>query len=133
MFAPARILDSRGNPTVEVDVRLSDGALGRAAVPSGASTGQYEAVELRDGDASRFGGVGVRTAVENVNRRLALAVSGLSPHDQATVDHRLLDADGTPDKSAMGANASASACRWPLPMRPRPPVAFPCTGTLARA
>ena len=99
------ILDSRGNPTVEVDVRLSDGAFGRAAVPSGASTGQYEAVELRDGDPSRFGGVGVRTAVENVNRRLALAVSGVSAHDQGTVDHRLLDADGTPDKSAMGANA----------------------------
>ena len=70
------ILDSRGNPTVEVDVRLSDGAFGRAAVPSGASTGQYEAVELRDGDASRFGGVGVRTAVENVNRRLALVGVG---------------------------------------------------------
>ena len=99
------VLDSRGNPTVEVDVRLSDGAFGRAAVPSGASTGRYEAVELRDGDKERFGGAGVRTAVDNVTRRLALAVVGLSPNDQETVDHRLLDADGTPDKSAMGANA----------------------------
>ena len=99
------VLDSRGNPTVEVDVRLSDGAFGRAAVPSGASTGRYEAVELRDGDRARFGGAGVRAAVENVDRRLALAVMGLSAHDQETVDHRLLDADGTPDKSAMGANA----------------------------
>ncbi len=99
------ILDSRGNPTVEVDVRLSDGAVGRAAVPSGASTGRYEAVELRDGDAARFGGAGVRKAVENVGRRLALAVAGLPADDQETVDHRLLDADGTPDKSEMGANA----------------------------
>ncbi|MDE2900588.1 MAG: phosphopyruvate hydratase [Chloroflexota bacterium] len=99
------ILDSRGNPTVEVDVRLSDGAVGRAAVPSGASTGRYEAVELRDGDAARFGGAGVRNAVENVGRRLALAVAGLPADDQETVDHRLLDADGTPDKSEMGANA----------------------------
>ena len=99
------VLDSRGNPTVEVDVRLSDGAFGRAAVPSGASTGRYEAVELRDGDKARFAGAGVSTAVANVNRRLALAVVGLSPHDQEAVDHRMLDADGTPDKSSMGANA----------------------------
>ena len=99
------ILDSRGTPTVEVDVRLSDGAFGRAAVPSGASTGRYEAVELRDGEPGRFGGAGVQTAVSNVNQRLALAVTGISPHDQEMVDHRLLDADGTPDKSAMGANA----------------------------
>jgi len=99
------ILDSRGNPTVEVDVRLSDGLIGRAAVPSGASTGRYEAVELRDGDKDRFGGTGVSKAVANVNNHLALAVTGLSPFDQAAVDHRMLDADGTPNKSAMGANA----------------------------
>ena len=99
------ILDSRGNPTVEVDVRLSDGLIGRAAVPSGASTGRYEAVELRDGDKDRFGGTGVSKAVANVNNHLALAVIGLSPFDQAAVDHRMLDADGTPNKSAMGANA----------------------------
>ena len=99
------ILDSRGNPTVEVDVRLSDGLIGRAAVPSGASTGRYESVELRDGDKDRFGGTGVSKAVANVNNQLALAVIGLSPFDQAAVDHRMLDADGTPNKSAMGANA----------------------------
>ena len=99
------ILDSRGKPTVEVDVRLSDGLIGRAAVPSGASTGRYEAVELRDGDEDRFGGTGVSNAVANVNNQLALAVIGLSPFDQAAVDHRMLDADGTPNKSTMGANA----------------------------
>ena len=99
------ILDSRGNPTVEVDVRLSDGSLGRAAVPSGASTGRYETVELRDGDKARYGGAGVTKAVANVNNHLALAVLGLSPFDQAAVDHRMLDADGTPDKSVLGANA----------------------------
>ena len=99
------ILDSRGNPTVEVDVRLSDGAIGSAGVPSGASTGRYEAVELRDGDKARYGGAGVTKAVANVNNHLALAVLGLSPFDQAAVDHRMLDADGTPDKSVMGANA----------------------------
>ncbi len=99
------ILDSRGNPTVEVDVRLSDDSIGRAAVPSGASTGRYEAVELRDGDKDRFGGTGVSKAVANVNNQLALAVIGLSPFDQAAVDHRMLDVDGTPNKSATGANA----------------------------
>ena len=99
------ILDSRGKPTVEVDVRLSDGLIGRAAVPSGASTGRYEAVELRDGDKDRFEGTGVSNAVANVNNQLALAVIGLSPFDQAAVDHRMLDADGTPNKSTMGANA----------------------------
>ncbi|SVB64299.1 uncharacterized protein METZ01_LOCUS217153, partial [marine metagenome] len=99
------ILDSRGNPTVEVDVRLSDDSIGRAAVPSGASTGRYEAVELRDGDKDRFGGTGVSKAVANVTNQLALAVIGLSPFDQAAVDHRMLDVDGTPNKSATGANA----------------------------
>ena len=99
------VLDSRGNPTVEVDVGLSDGAFGRAAVPSGASTGRYEAVELRDGDADRYGGAGVRTAVANVTQRLAPAVAGLRAHDQEAVDKRLLEADGTPDKSGTGANA----------------------------
>ena len=99
------ILDSRGNPTVEVDVRLSDGAFGSAGVPSGASTGRYEAVELRDGDKSRYGGTGVSKAVANVNNQLASAVKGLSPFDQAAIDNRMREVDGTPDKSSMGANA----------------------------
>ena len=99
------ILDSRGNPTVEVTVGLEDGAWGTAAVPSGASTGAHEAVELRDGDAARYGGKGVLTAVGNVNNRIALALTGLSPFDQAALDHRLLDLDGTPNKAGLGANA----------------------------
>ncbi len=99
------VLDSRGNPTVEVDIRLSDGSLGRAAVPSGASTGQHEAAELRDKDPARYGGAGVLRAVANVAERLGPAVVGLSPFDQQTVDRRLRDLDGTDDKSALGANA----------------------------
>ena len=99
------VLDSRGNPTVEVDVRLSEGSLGRAAVPSGASTGQHEAVELRDLDPARFGGAGVLRAVANVNERLGPAVVGLSPFDQQDLDRRLRDQDGTDDKSGLGANA----------------------------
>ena len=99
------ILDSRGNPTVEVDVRLSDGAFGSAGVPSGASTGRYEAVELRDGDKARYGGTGVSKAVANVNNQLAAAVKGMSPFDQAAIDNRMREVDGTSDKSVMGANA----------------------------
>ena len=99
------ILDSRGNPTVEVDVRLSGGVVGRAAVPSGASTGTREALELRDKDPHRYGGKGVRTAVENVNRQLASAVCGADATDQPSVDRALIAADGSPDKSRLGANA----------------------------
>ena len=99
------ILDSRGNPTVEVTVGLEDGARGTAAVPSGASTGTHEAVELRDGDPQRYGGKGVLKAVANVNNRIALALTGLSPFDQEALDHRLLDLDGTPNKAGLGANA----------------------------
>ena len=99
------ILDSRGNPTVEVEVQLSDGATGQAAVPSGASTGQHEALELRDGDSSRFNGLGVLKAVANVNEEIAAAVIGMDATDQATVDRTLIDLDGTPDKSRLGANA----------------------------
>ena len=99
------ILDSRGNPTVEVDVYLEDGAAGRAAVPSGASTGEHEALELRDGDAERFGGKGVLHAVENVTSTIAAGVVGMEALDQRAVDARLLDLDGTADKSALGANA----------------------------
>ena len=100
-----QILDSRGNPTVEVDVTLSSGAFGRAAVPSGASTGVHEAVELRDGDADVFGGKGVLRAVKNVVEVIAPAVNGLDAADQAALDGRLLELDGSPNKSNLGANA----------------------------
>ncbi len=99
------ILDSRGNPTVEVDVVLEDGSLGRAAVPSGASTGEFEAVELRDGDASRYLGKGVRNAVANVNGPLADELLGEDALDQAAVDYALIDLDGTHNKGNLGANA----------------------------
>jgi enolase len=100
-----QILDSRGNPTVEVDVELDSGVVGRAAVPSGASTGHFEAVELRDGDAGVYLGKGVLKAVENVERELGPALAGLDVGDQAAVDRRLLELDGTPNKSRLGANA----------------------------
>ena len=99
------ILDSRGTPTVEVDVLLDDGSLGRASVPSGASTGEHEAVELRDGDARRFGGRGVLRAVDNVVARIAREVVGLDALDQRVVDQALLDLVDTPDKHDLGANA----------------------------
>ena len=99
------ILDSRGNPTVEVEVTLDDGTVGRAAVPSGASTGMYEACELRDGDKSRYGGKGVSKAVENVNGEIAEAMVGLNVLDQPSIDKMLIEIDGTPNKSRLGANA----------------------------
>ncbi len=99
------ILDSRGNPTIEVDVRLEGGALGRAAVPSGASTGEHEAWELRDGDKSRFGGKGVRKAVANVNEKIGPALKGWDARDQRKIDHKLIELDGTPNKRNLGANA----------------------------
>jgi enolase len=99
------IIDSRGNPTVEVDVMLEDGSFGRAAVPSGASTGAHEAVEKRDGDKSRWGGKGVDQAVEAVNREIADAVLGLEAEDQRDVDHTMIELDGTDNKNRLGANA----------------------------
>jgi enolase len=99
------ILDSRGNPTVEVEVTLEDGAFGRAAVPSGASTGVHEALEMRDGDKLRYGGKGTLKAVKNVNKKIAEAVIGLDALDQRAVDHAMLTMDGTPNKSKLGANA----------------------------
>lgn len=99
------ILDSRGNPTVEVEVTLDDGTVGRAAVPSGASTGIYEACELRDGDKSRYLGKGVLNAVENVNGEIRDALIGLNGLDQPTIDKTLIELDGTPNKSRLGANA----------------------------
>jgi len=99
------ILDSRGNPTLEVEAKLSDGTIGRAAVPSGASTGKYEAVELRDGDDSRFNGMGVLKAVTNVNEHIAAAIIGMLATDQTAIDHKLIELDGTANKSRLGANA----------------------------
>jgi enolase len=99
------ILDSRGNPTLCVEVKLTGGSVGRAAVPSGASTGRHEAVELRDGDKSRYNGRGVLKAIANVNRVIAGAVRGMNPADQEAIDNRLIELDGTSDKSKLGANA----------------------------
>jgi enolase len=99
------VLDSRGNPTVEVEITLSDGSVGRAIVPSGASTGEHEALELRDGDKKRYGGKGVLKAVESVNGPLAEAVVGMSPFDQKVLDETMIQLDGTPTKSKLGANA----------------------------
>jgi enolase len=103
------ILDSRGNPTLEVEVELANGNIGLAAVPSGASTGKHEAVELRDGDKSRFGGLGVLQAVVNVNEVIASELIGTPATDQVTVDHNLIQLDGTDNKSRLGANAMLGA------------------------
>ena len=103
------VLDSRGNPTVEVEIRTSDGAVGRALVPSGASSGTAEALELRDGDQSRFGGLGVRRAVENVRGEITAVLMGSEAGEQAAVDRALIELDGTPGKSRLGANAIVGA------------------------
>ncbi len=119
------ILDSRGNPTVEAEVFLSNGIRGRAAVPSGASTGEHEAVELRDGEADRYGGKGVLEAVANIEEDLAPAIRGMDPYDQVLLDRSMIDLDGTPNKQRLGANAilavsmataraGARDCRLPL-------------------
>jgi enolase len=119
------ILDSRGNPTIEVDVVTEDGSLGRAAVPSGASTGVNEAVELRDGDKSRYGGKGVLTAVANVTERIGPSILGFDAADQADIDRVLIELDGTPNKGELGANAilgvslacaHASASSYQMPL-----------------
>jgi enolase len=99
------ILDSRGNPTIEVDVQLERGTLGRASVPSGASTGEHEAWELRDGDKARFSGKGVKKAVDNVNHKIAPALKGWDARDQQKIDNKLIELDGTPNKRNLGANA----------------------------
>src|SRR3954454_1344539 len=119
------ILDSRGNPTVEADVFLADGSLGRAAVPSGASTGEHEAVELRDGDKKQYLGKAVTKAVDNVNSKIAPELIGLDPRDQEAIDSLMIELDGTPNKAKLGANAilgvsmavakaAAEACGLPL-------------------
>jgi enolase len=99
------ILDSRGNPTVEADVRLADGTVGRAAVPSGASTGEHEAVELRDNDQKRYLGKGTRKAAQNITKKIAPAITGMEAEEQSAIDHTMIDLDGTPNKSKLGANA----------------------------
>src|SRR5256714_3433989 len=120
-----QILDSRGNPTVEVDVLLEDGTLGRAAVPSGASTGENEAVELRDEKDKKWLGKGVAKAVDNVNTKIAPELIGLDPRDQEAIDNLMIELDGTPNKAKLGANAilgvsmavakaAAEACSLPL-------------------
>src|SRR5580658_4119088 len=99
------ILDSRGNPTVEADVLLADGTVGRAAVPSGASTGEHEAVELRDQDPKRYQGKGTLKAVQNILKKIAPAVTGMEAEDQSAIDHKMIQLDGTPNKGKLGANA----------------------------
>src|SRR5438270_136037 len=119
------VLDSRGNPTVEAEVQLVDGAIGRAIVPSGASTGEHEAVELRDGDEARFLGKGVLRAVENVNGEIADALANFDASDQRTLDQKLIELDGTANKGRLGANAilavsmavaRAAAAEYQLPL-----------------
>src|ERR1700740_415723 len=99
------ILDSRGNPTIQVDVHLGGGGWGRASVPSGASTGEHEAWELRDGDKKRYGGKGVLRAVANVNEKIAPVLAGWDARDQARIDNCMIEMDGTPNKKNLGANA----------------------------
>ena len=123
------VLDSRGNPTVEVEVVLEDGSFGRAMVPSGASTGAFEACELRDGDKGRYLGKGVSQAVEHVNNECADAVVGLDAFDQRAVDAALIAADGTTNKTKLGANAIL--CRWQLPAPQPSRRACRCTSTWA--
>src|SRR5574344_2568926 len=102
------ILDSRGNPTISAEVVLENGSTGRASVPSGASTGSYEAVELRDGDKGRYDGLGVLTAVKNVNEIIAPALIGFDAEDQKGLDQKMIDLDGTENKAKLGANAILS-------------------------
>ena len=120
------VIDSRGNPTVECDVLLESGAMGRAAVPSGASTGSREAVELRDGDKSRYLGKGVLRAVENINTEISEAILGLDAQEQVFLDQNLIDLDGTENKSRLGANATLAVSMAVAVQLPRKPVC-PCT------
>ena len=109
------ILDSRGNPTVEAEVVLEDGSTGVAAVPSGASTGAFEAVELRDGDKQRYLGTGVKKAVSNVNNAIADTVIGMNAFNQVEIDQAMIEADGTENKGKFGANATVSYTHLTLP------------------
>src|SRR5271157_1773091 len=105
----SEILDSRGNPTIAATIVLDSGTVGSAAVPAGASTGKYEAVELRDGDKSRYNGLGVLKAINNVNNDIAAAINGLAAGKQEAIDNTMIKLDGTPDKSHLGANAILGA------------------------
>jgi enolase len=125
-----QIIDSRGNPTIEVDVTLADGAFGRAAVPSGASTGAHEAWEKRDGDKGVYLGKGVLEAVENVNTRIAEELEGCDALDQTTIDELMLELDGTSNKKELGPTRS-SASRWPWPTRRPSTAACRCIATSA--
>jgi enolase len=117
-----QILDSRGNPTIEVDVTLESGVVGRAAVPSGASTGEYEAVELRDGDKSNYGGKSVEQAVHNVIGHIAPELEEMDATEQVAIDELMIELDGTPNKAKLGANAILGvSLSW----------SFPSTGTWA--
>ena len=100
-----QVIDSRGNPTVEAEVILTDGTIGRGIAPSGASTGVFEALELRDGDKARYGGKGVLTAVANINEKISPAIAGMDPSDVYAVDKVMLEIDGTDNKAGLGANA----------------------------
>ena len=113
----SEILDSRGSPTIAAVVVLDSGTIGSAAVPSGASTGKYEAIELRDGDKTRFNGLGVLKAVNNVNKDIAAALNGMDANGQETIDNIMIKLDGTADKSHLGAMPSWVS-RWPWPMPP---------------
>ena len=124
------ILDSRGNPTVECDVLLESGVMGRAAVPSGASTGSREAIELRDGDQGRYLGKGVLKAVENINTKIAETIMGLDATEQAFLDRTLNDLDGTHNKAGLGANATL-ADLWLLLVLQQKKLAYPCIAILA--
>src|SRR5258707_14535533 len=123
-----QVLDSRGNPTVEADVLVDSGYLGRAAVPSGASTGEHEALELRDADKSRYLGKGVLKAVAHVNGEIAKAVAGLDASDQRALDKHMIDLDGTPTQSRLGANAilavSMAAARGAAAAQKMPPYKY---------
>lgn len=124
------ILDSRGNPTVEVEVVLDDGTFARAGVPSGASTGAFEAVELRDGDKSRYLGKGVEQAVNHVIDDIAPELIGYDADEQRLIDQTLIELDGTPNKGKLGANAIL-ASRWRSPRAPRSRPAWTCSATSA--
>lgn len=123
------ILDSRGNPTVEAEITLADGTVARGCAPSGASTGEFEALELRDGDKGRYLGKGVTKAVENINTVIADAVIGMDASDIYAIDQAMIDADGTKDKSKLGANAilavSIAACRAAATSLDMPPLPLP--------
>src|ERR1700754_4422049 len=118
------ILDSRGNPTVEVEVGLDDGTIGRAAVPSGASTGAFEAIELRDGDKGRYLGKGVENAVSNVEDKIVDEIIGYEADDQRLIDQKMVDLDGTGAKSAVGANAILGVS-WPVAEAGAAPLRVP--------